>query len=274
MSRRSSRDYELISPGKNHHVTRWPAENYGPPLEWDESQRLEHLPQHIRSAFVRKVYLVLTLQALLSALVACTLLIYVDEAWLREHIMLYRIAAICCVHLLLVSVCCCEATLRVFPANYSFLAASAVLVGICIGFASVMHSSPCLTISVVISAAIFMGLASYACVTGTDLTGSGAYLFAGGLGLATMGISIFLPIRWSRPQRLYGGVGAMGFCFTILCDTQLLLDGRNHIGADDYAFAALSLGIFNASSDLLTSICQLVRSCGREPQTLETQPRV
>lgn len=270
MSRRSSRQYELVGANKNYnHVTRWPADNYGPPMEWDESQRLENLPRHIRSAFVRKVYLVLTLQMLLSALVACLLLVYVDEAWLREHLVLYRVAAICCVKLLLVSVCCCEATLRCFPANYSFLAASAVLVGICIGFASVVHSLPCMAISVVISATIFMGLASYAFITGTDLSGSGAYLCAAGLGLVTMGIASFLPMSWSQPQRLYGGLGATAFCFAILCDTQVLLDRRNHVGVEDYAFAALSLGIFNASSDLLNLILHLVKSRGQVPQTPE-----
>jgi len=274
MSRRLSRQYEVISPDKNHdHVTRWPADNYGPPLAWDESQRLETLPQHIRSVFISKVYLVLALQMLLSASVACPLLLYVDEAWLREHVMIYRLAALCCVKLLLVSACCCEATLRAFPANYSFLAATAVLVGICIGFASVMYSLPCMAISVVISAAIFMGLASYACITGTDLTDCGAYLCAAGLGLSASGISSFLPMSWSRLQQLYGGVGATAFCSAILCDTQPLLDGRNHVGAEDYAFAALSLGIFNACSYLVNSMLHWVKSQGREPQTLEIPPR-
>mmetsp|Transcript_44804 Transcript_44804/g.100620 ORF Transcript_44804/g.100620 Transcript_44804/m.100620 type:complete len:301 (+) Transcript_44804:76-978(+) len=241
------------------HVTRWPPDNYGPALDWEESDLVANMPVHIRSDFVRKVYSVLTVQTILSALIALPLVKFVDEAWLKEHIELYYMASIGSLTLFIASACCCQETLRNFPANYSFLLAFTVLTGICIGFVSVMHSLPCVAISAGSTAAIFLGLTAYASVTGTDFTGLGPYLFATFLGLMVVGL-VLIFVDWGMGQRIYGGIGAVIFCFYIIYDTQRVMGGAHRqyqFSADDYVFAALNLYL-----DVL-NLFRFVDMCGR-----------
>lgn len=237
-----------------HHVTRWPPDNYGPALDWDISQMVANLPPEVRSTFVKRVYLILAVQMHLSALVALPLVLFVDGRWLKEHALLYYLASFGWMALLAGSACCCQETLRAYPANCSFLLAFAVLTGICIGLVCVMHSLPGVAISAGSSAVILLGLAGYASVSGSDFKGLGPYLFAACFGLLLLGL-VLLFVTWGAGQRTYGGISAVLFCFLAICGTQRLLGGTHgyRFNVDDYVFAALSLYLdaFNVHAFLL-----------------------
>mmetsp|Transcript_18192 Transcript_18192/g.50238 ORF Transcript_18192/g.50238 Transcript_18192/m.50238 type:complete len:287 (-) Transcript_18192:94-954(-) len=232
---------EVTDKPNPEHVTRWPPDHSEKPLEWDD-QFITDTPAHVRSTFVKKVYSILAVQTGISALIAFPIVRFVDEVWLHNHVILYYVVSCMSLVLFIGSACCCQGTLRRYPATCCALIALTVLSGICIGFVCVMHSLPGVAISAATTAAIFLGLTVYACITGTDFAGLEPYMFAACFGVMVLGL-LLLYVDWGWGQRVYGGVGAVLFSFYAIYATQRVLGGthRSQFCADEYAFAALSL---------------------------------
>eukprot|EP00425_Heterocapsa_triquetra_P041004 CAMPEP_0195070156 /NCGR_PEP_ID=MMETSP0448-20130528/14282_1 /TAXON_ID=66468 /ORGANISM="Heterocapsa triquestra, Strain CCMP 448" /LENGTH=265 /DNA_ID=CAMNT_0040101841 /DNA_START=10 /DNA_END=807 /DNA_ORIENTATION=+ len=226
---------EVSNP--NHTPPHLLADPRGPPT-WD----IAHLPPDQRSEFVMKVYSILSTQLLLTTMIASMFMFLVDSSWLAMHTWLNYMAATGVVVLIIGGSCIFQEQLRAFPMSSLFLALLTVLSGICIGFLSAMYSFPLVAIAAGSTAAIFFGLTMFACITRTDFTGLGPYLFAGCFGLMVIGFALLF-FDWGLSQRIYGGLIAIVLACFFVYNTQLIVTGmgRSQFSSDDYAYAAVML---------------------------------
>jgi len=206
-------------------------------------QKLSVMPVSVRSDFIKKVYALLTVQLLVTTAVAMPFVLFAGSAWMREHTSLLLAAQLGSLAMVFGMMCCCQGMLRRYPTNYIFMAAFSVAMGIIVGFVSATYTGPSVAMAAGMTVAIFLGLTAYACVTKSDFTGMGPYLFGALLCLMVFGFVLWF-VSSPLAQKIYAGVGALLFCFYITYDTQLIVGGehkKHEFTVDDACFAALSL---------------------------------
>eukprot|EP00445_Apocalathium_hangoei_P053302 CAMPEP_0204057612 /NCGR_PEP_ID=MMETSP0360-20130528/134421_1 /ASSEMBLY_ACC=CAM_ASM_000342 /TAXON_ID=268821 /ORGANISM="Scrippsiella Hangoei, Strain SHTV-5" /LENGTH=256 /DNA_ID=CAMNT_0051005101 /DNA_START=36 /DNA_END=804 /DNA_ORIENTATION=- len=210
---------------------------------------LKHASGAIRRGFVRKVYGVLSMQLLVTFVVASY--VYAggqNSDWLRSHEWLLWVS----VFATFASIClmsCCEQVARTYPTNYIFLFVFTFFEAIMIGFVSATFTWQSVLLAAGVTVLVFLGLTLYAFNSAVDFTGSAPYLFAALLCFALFGLLLaVLPlfgVSIDIGVAIYDCIGVMLFSFFIVFDTQLMLGewGGHKLGfsVDDYVFAALNL---------------------------------
>jgi FtsH-binding integral membrane protein len=202
---------------------------------------LAALDQQTRSGFVRKVYGILSVQLVLTTIIAIP--IQLHPHWVAANRQVANFAMIGSLCLVLGVTCCCQAMARVYPYNYVFLLLVTVCEAIIVGFISAMYTTESVLMMMMLTAGIFVGLTFYAMTTKSDFTGSGGFLSAGLMCLLLTGLLMaFFPSPMG--QKLMAGFGALLFSGYIVYDTQLILGDKHkahRFGIDDYVFAALNI---------------------------------
>jgi len=207
-------------------------------------------PPYIRSDFIRKVYSILTMQLLLTFAIALYMNAQLTPAWVADHILLYYICSYGTIAVMFSVSCCCREQTRIFPQNYAFLLLITAGIAGMAGFVSVLYTTNSVLLVLGVTAGVFLTLTAYACITKTDFTGLGVYLFAGLACLMMFGLFMSLwsyftgtPVG-STVHLIYACLGVILFVFYIIYDTQMIVGGghRQHqFSVDDYVFAALAL---------------------------------
>jgi len=208
---------------------------------------VSQMDSSIRSDFVRKVYGILSVQLLLTGAIGAAFHAYMSPAWAVQHMLLFHMAGIGAMVLLIGMACCCPQAGRTFPTNYWILFALTILLSVNVGFAVTLYTGTSVLMAVGATALVFLGLTAFACLTKTDFTGFGPYLYA-----ALMCMMSFSFIMWvctffgPLPPGLrmaYAFCGVLLFSFYIVYDTQLIVGGRHShkFDIDDYVFAALNI---------------------------------
>lgn len=196
----------------------------------------------IRSGFIRKVYGILTVQLLLTGVIAYPITL-MDHAWIIANRSLVQACMMISLVLVLGVSCCCSEIARKVPYNYLFLFVVTVCEAVIVGFVSAQYTAQSVVIAAFLTSFIFLGLTIFAMTTQTDFTGMGGYLAAAGFGLfGIMIVTMFFP--GVMMQKVIGGLGAILFSFYIVYDTQLICGGKHKkhsFGVDDYVFAALNI---------------------------------
>jgi len=206
-------------------------------------------PAYVRRDFVKKVYAILTVQLLLTMAIAAPFSTVLSREWIRGQMPLYYFAMFASLALIVGVSCCCQQAARTFPTNYLFLLLFTVCMAVVVGFVTAFYTTWSVVQALLTTAGVFLGLTAYACLTKTDFTGMGPYLFAALLTL--VGFSLVVSITsWfvgSIPplvQTIMAGCGALLFSMYIVYDTQLVIGGthkKHQFDIDDYVFAALNL---------------------------------
>mmetsp|Transcript_115008 Transcript_115008/g.228941 ORF Transcript_115008/g.228941 Transcript_115008/m.228941 type:complete len:251 (+) Transcript_115008:89-841(+) len=227
------------APGDTEMTTLWGFNN----------REVKNQAIEVRCGFVRKVYGILTIQLLFTAIVAYQFWKNgQDRAWLRSHEWLLWLS----VATTFVTVCvmaCCRDVCRRFPANYIFLFTFTGFEGVMIGFVSAYFSWESLLLATATTVLIFVVFTIFAFQTKTDFTGMGMYAFGAGVvllvfglvvcGLGAFGVTIPLLVA------IWDIIGIMVFTFYIVFDTQLIMGAwgghRESFSIDDYCYAALNL---------------------------------
>eukprot|EP00933_Yihiella_yeosuensis_P067328 TRINITY_DN7209_c1_g1_i1.p1 TRINITY_DN7209_c1_g1~~TRINITY_DN7209_c1_g1_i1.p1 ORF type:complete len:262 (+),score=25.59 TRINITY_DN7209_c1_g1_i1:106-891(+) len=203
----------------------------------------------IRKGFVRKVYGILTIQLVVTVLVAAQI---VDAAsnkqWILDHKWLLFLSIGMTFGTMCAMICCQEAC-RTFPTNYIFLFVFTFFEAVMIGFVSAMFTPQSVLLAAGVTVLIFLALTLYALFTPTDFTGMGPYLFAGLMALLIFGFILLLLPLFGVPievtTAVYDCLAVVLFSFFIIFDTQLMLgEFGGHsvkISIDEYVFAALNL---------------------------------
>eukprot|EP00397_Hematodinium_sp_SG-2012_P056131 GEMP01069010.1.p1 GENE.GEMP01069010.1~~GEMP01069010.1.p1 ORF type:complete len:299 (+),score=24.46 GEMP01069010.1:95-898(+) len=206
-----------------------------------------------RRLFIRKVYIILFTQLLITA--GAGFMFYRltrENEFVRENgrwLMIgFAVGAIACV----CTLSCCAESVRAFPRNYIFLTIFTAILSCFVGLVSARYDSESLLVSAGITTGLFLGLTLFAVFVTKDFTGFGPYLFAASLVMILFGIAIFacgffMDRRDNTYKWLRIGLSIFGvilFSFYIIFDTQQIVGGKNRkilYSVDDYVFAAISL---------------------------------
>eukprot|EP00931_Biecheleriopsis_adriatica_P028417 TRINITY_DN16946_c0_g1_i2.p1 TRINITY_DN16946_c0_g1~~TRINITY_DN16946_c0_g1_i2.p1 ORF type:complete len:186 (-),score=31.34 TRINITY_DN16946_c0_g1_i2:118-675(-) len=165
-----------------------------------------------------------------------------SKEWIEEHVWMVKAAQWMSLAVILVLTCCRKAA-RAYPSNYIFLFMFTICEGLVVGFITARYQVHSVLFAAGLTIGLFTALTAYACLTKSDFTGLGPYLYLALLGLCLTGFVLLL-FPDGLAHRLYALIGAILFCFYIVFDTQLILGGnhkKHKFSVDDYVFAALSI---------------------------------
>jgi len=207
-------------------------------------------PPYIRSDFIQKVYLILSVQLLATVAIAFYMHQVLGREWVLKHSPIFMGMSLVGVALLIGVSCCCSQILRSFPLNFIFLAIFTVCQAAATSLFTMLYTTDSVLLALTVTAGVFLALTAYACMTKSDFTGFGVYLFGFLAVLMIFGLVIWLwPLVTGNAlpaamRLVYSGLAVLLFMFYIIYDTQLIVGGahmKHQFSVDDYVFAALNL---------------------------------
>ncbi|KAM9650804.1 protein lifeguard 1-like [Trichechus inunguis] len=179
----------------------------------------------VRRGFIRKVFLLLTVQLLVTGAIISVFLF-----WPVFFVILFVLA-------------CCGHIRRQVPANYILLGLFTILQGLLLGAVSVFYNAEEVLWATGATALVTLALTLFAVQTKWDFTLLNGVLFASLFILLFYGILlIFIRAYWL--QLLYAGLGTVIFSLYLLMDVQMMVGGRHHhsdLDPEEYVFAALNI---------------------------------
>jgi len=206
----------------------------------------DSMPAYVRAGFVRKVYFTLSMQLILTFLIAMPFKAFLSPSWVHSHAYLSQVASVIAIAVMIGTMCCCKDATRTYPGNYVFLLVITVCISITVGFLTAIYKTDSVLLALGATVMVFGSLTAYAKYTKSDFTGMGPYLMAALMSLMGFGfvLSLFSMFASVPPvmQTLYALGGTLIFSMYIVYDTQQILGGRSiELGVDEYVFAALNL---------------------------------
>lgn len=199
-----------------------------------------------RHVFLRKVY----------SLLCCTLIYTFSLVLFATYNVSFKIFAqnavglyIFClvlIFVLLFSLFCLWEVQKIFPYNYMFLTAFTLPMGYLVAVAASIYDAELVLFAMGATVLIVLGLTLFSFQTKIDFTEFYGILFVALLALTICGIMIAIFCRGDNCHILnlvYTSVGIFVFCFYIVADTQMMMNGdhKHSYGPDDYVIATISL---------------------------------
>ncbi|XP_068197235.1 transmembrane BAX inhibitor motif containing 1a [Antennarius striatus] len=199
----------------------------------------------IRHAFIRKVYLILATQLLVTTgVVAVFTFVEPVREFVQDNpgICWASYAVYAVTHLVLV---CCKGPRRKFPWNLILLAIFTLAMSYMTGSVASLYDTKAVFLALGITAVVCIAVTVFCFQTKVDFTKCqglfcvlGIVIFVTGI-IATIVLS-FKYILWLH--MLYAAIGAIVFTLFLAYHTQLLIGNRKHsISPEEYVFAALSI---------------------------------
>lgn len=218
-------------------------EAFQPLMPRDPAKLLAAQPTHVRAGFIRKVYSVLAVQLLATALLAAPLVLSESaKEWVRARgVVLVVFAVVLYLAFFLMILCLPRRHMRTYPHNFLILAGFTITEGFLIGVICTSFTLDSVLASVFATSFLVVALMCFAAYTKTDFTSMGGYLFASCMVLMTFGFfCMFFP--FPIVQTLWCGIGLLVFSMYLIHDTQKIVGKRElAIGIDDYVMATLQL---------------------------------
>ena len=197
--------------------------------------------KEIRLGFIRKVYLILSVQLLVTC--GAVLLTYNVAAvrdFQNEYFWLYYVCIVVTI-VTLYAIGCYKRVARSVPLNYSLLAVFTVCESYVVSALTAYYSSNDILIATLFTGIIVIALTIYALTTNTDFTMWGGALFIFGFVLIFGSIMSFF-WRNNLISIALSMLWAVLFGLYLVYDTQLIVGNKeNRFEIDDYVFAAISL---------------------------------
>jgi FtsH-binding integral membrane protein len=209
----------------------------------DESQNSgnKNFNDDIRKGFIKKVYSILTLQMLI--VVAACVLTMLDKkiaSFQRKNKEYFYIAMVLSIILLLVLTCFTKIARKV-PLNYFLLLIFTGCEAYMVSYACAVTKPKVVLMAASMTAGMVLLLTLYACVTDSDYTTFGAYLFAAAMAMLLMGI-FYMFTKNKLVYIILCGLGVLLCSIYIIYDTQLILGNKtNSLSPEDFILAPLIL---------------------------------
>lgn len=217
----------------------------------------EGLSKHSRMGFIRKVYLILCAQLVITAFfVALGAVVESLNIFLRTNILFLIVACIGSI-VTIIMLICIPGWAREVPKNYILLFLFTIFETYSVGSLTAHYKATSVFAAAVLTAAVVIGLTVYAFYTKTDFTYEGGLLFMCCFALLAVSfIQIFFYCRWL--EILICIFGVILFGVYLIYDTQLLLgDKGNKYEIDDYVLAALNIYV-----DIINMFIYILRLLG------------
>ncbi|XP_055512151.1 protein lifeguard 1 [Leucoraja erinacea] len=196
----------------------------------------------IRRAFVRKVFLILMVQLLITIAIICTFLYWEAlNVWVTKTYWL-TYALIPAIFVLIITLSCCDGVRRKSPWNFVLLLLFTILEGLMLGTVSVSFGADAVMWAVGATAFVSLGLTIFALQSKWDLTKGRGILLVLLLVLLSFGILCAI-IQSYWLQIVYASLGTLIFSVYLVIDIQLMLGGKHRysLNPEEYIFAALNL---------------------------------
>ncbi|KAI9719563.1 MAG: hypothetical protein M1812_003334 [Candelaria pacifica] len=189
----------------------------------------------IRMQFVRKVYSILTVQLLATAVLSSVSFWSNSyKTWIQGHQWMMWVSLFGAIGFMLLTFW----KRKSYPTNLVFLSGFTALEAYSISVIVSFYNSKIVIEALLITLGIFVALTVFACQTKYDFTSWMPYLFGGLWALILFGfMAAFFPYN-STAELLYGGIAALIFSGYILVDTQLVM---RHYHVEEEIAAAISL---------------------------------
>ncbi|XP_013371388.1 PREDICTED: protein lifeguard 2 isoform X2 [Chinchilla lanigera] len=193
----------------------------------------------VRQAFIAKVFLILSVQLLITAMIIGTFVFC--PAFFAIIIIL----------------ACCGNIRREVPANYILLGLFTILEGLMLGAVSVFYSAEEVLWATAATALVTVALTIFALQTKWDFTWLNGVLFVSLCVLILYGILVLF-VRSYWLHLLYAAIGTLLFSLYLVMDVQLMVGGHHsEMDPEEYVFAALE--IYLDIINLFLFILQLIQ---------------
>lgn len=230
--------YQTMNDGSHAPKTAAPLD----PESQVEIRGMTFSEESIRKAFIRKVYLILTVQLAITMAFISLFMYHEPAKMFVARNPWIGITAFVTMFAVLIIMACCGEMRRKTPHNFIFLAMFTAAQGLMLGIIATQYESNQVLVAVGITCIICIGLTLFSFQTKWDFTVMGGFLFVGLLVVFVFGIIVaFFP--GSAANLVYSVCGALLFSLYLIYDTQLMIGGghKYSISPEEYIFAALNL---------------------------------
>jgi FtsH-binding integral membrane protein len=176
----------------------------------------------IRHGFIRKVYLILTVQLAITIGFILLFLVYDPiRNWFHRNVWIHWVL-IAITFVVIIVLSCCDGIRRQYPMNMVLLFGFTLVESLLLGSISATYETYTVLMAIGITTLVVVGLTIFSFQTKIDFTGMGIYLFV--FLLVLFGFGLIAAILRSRILDIvYGSVGAGLFSFYLVYDTQLMM---------------------------------------------------
>ncbi|XP_077993264.1 protein lifeguard 2-like [Glandiceps talaboti] len=195
----------------------------------------------VRQAFIRKVYLILMVQLLVTFGIVCLFIFCkpVNDFVTGNPSLVYASYGVFIVCMF--SLACCNEMRRKFPLNLIMLGVFTLALSYMVGTISCFYTTKSVLLALGICAGVCLSVTVFSIQTKYDFTSCVGILFA--VLMAFFWFGFFCIFFYSEIlQVVYAGIGAVIFTVILAVDTQLVMGGKRYqITPEEYIFAALNL---------------------------------
>ena len=207
------------------------------------SKPFNYKDENIRSGFIRKVYLILSTQLIITFLfILISFNVKSFREFQRANTWLLWVSIVLTI-VLMYALGCYKEIARKVPLNYILLLIFTLAESYVVSFISSQYDKDTVLMAGAMTVGIVIALTLYAIFTKTDFTGCGPILLVCVVALILGGIlSIFFYNKWLN--LILSVIGVIVFGIYLVMDTQLVI-GKNSkaYSIDDYIMAAMNLYI-------------------------------
>lgn len=202
--------------------------------------------KNVRRAFIRKVYMILTSQLLVTFGIVCFFFFHEPtRLFVQRNSGLYW-ASYAIFLATYIALACCPNVRRKYPGNFIALLIFTLSLSYLAGTITSTYyetGGNSVLVALGITAGVTIGVTIFSIQTRFDFTGCGGFLFVASWGLFIFGfIAIFT--YSSILYTVYGWLAALLFTMFLAYDTQLLVGGRRYeLSPEEYIFGAMNLYI-------------------------------
>ncbi|XP_034553684.1 protein lifeguard 1 [Notolabrus celidotus] len=246
----------------HHEAAAEGAQDLNPPPDYSSGiEESVFSDSTIRRGFIRKVYLTLMVQLLVTVGIICAFLYWEDlKEWTYENSW-FTYSMMPATFVLILALACCDNLRRRVPLNFIALGLFTIVEGLMLGSLAVFFEAEAVMWAVGATALVSFSLSVFAMQSKWDFTAKSGCLWVFAWTLLSFGLLCAI----HRSQYLYivyACLGTLLFSFYLVFDTQLILGGKNRkyeISPEEYVFAALNLYLDIVSLFLL--LLQLISLC-------------
>uniref|UniRef100_A0A3Q3NGL9 Uncharacterized LOC113122570 n=2 Tax=Mastacembelus armatus TaxID=205130 RepID=A0A3Q3NGL9_9TELE len=215
----------------------------------------------LRRDFIRKVYLTLMIQLLVTVGFICAFL-YWDtlRKWTWTNTW-FSYAMLAAVIVLIVAMSCCDNLRRQVPLNFIALGLFTIAEGLMLGSIAVYFDAEAVLWAVGATALVSFALSVFAMQSKWDFTAANGSLWVFAWTLFSFALLCAI-LRSQYLYIMYACLGTLLFSLYLVFDTQLILGGKHRkyeLSPEEYVFAALNLYLDIVSLFLL--LLQLIGLC-------------
>lgn len=258
----------VVSPASPYHNTVHPelptstAVDFTPPPDYSLGQEGSVFSDgNIRRGFIRKVYLILMLQLLVTVGIICAFLYWPALRTWSWHNYWFSYCMMAVVLVLVVALSCCDNLRRQVPLNFIALGLFTVAEGLMLGAVAAYFDAEAVLWAMSATALVSLALSLFAFQSKWDFTMLNGSLWALLWTLISFGLLCAI-LRTQYLYIVYACLGTLVFSLYLVFDTQLIVGGKHRkyaVSPEEYVFAALNLYLDIVTLFLL--LLQLIGLC-------------